>query len=69
MSTGTGKRYPIEVMGKTFSQSAEFHDWIDSLHDKQMLNTQEHAAVQHTYDSGFLAHWDYKQLMKKPVQP
>lgn len=69
MSQGTGKKYPVIVMGMTFNAGDDLHDWIDTLHARTQISRDERLAVEHVYDNGFMAHWDFKQLTKKRVQP
>lgn len=69
MSQGTGKKYPVSVMGMTFKTGDDLHDWIDALHARSHLTRDERLAVERVYDNGFLAHWDFKQLTKKRVAP
>jgi hypothetical protein len=59
--------YPIHCNGQVFERGTDFHDWIDDLHSKSSLSPSERSAVEYTYDNGYLAHWDYKQLRKKPT--
>lgn len=60
--------YPMQCNGRTFTNGAEFDDWVDELYGKERLTTLEYSAIMHAYDNGYLSHPDYKHLIKKPVK-
>ena len=58
--------YPIHTNGMTFNTGSEFHEWVDALYEKRSLSASEVGAIYYTYDNGYLAHPDYKTLIRKP---
>jgi hypothetical protein len=62
------KRYPIECYGFRFERGSDLEVWADALHSKPAITPAERNTLEHCYDNGFLNHWDWKRLSKKPVQ-